>query len=317
MMSSKDSEKKYPMAVVVRRTGLKPDLLRAWEKRYSAVLPSRSQGRNRMYSEEDIKRLLFLREAVLAGHRIGQIAGQSNEEIQELVGHSGAPPQQAPTGAHEDGVGAHFQACIVALEGLDPYALEAALEKAIVSVSRVKFIDGVLMPLLESVGDMWSQGDLRTAHEHMASAVVRSTLGRIQGAYQPLETDPCLLATTPSRQLHELGALAASIAAASEGWRTIYLGPNLPAEELAAAAKEYRAKVIALSLIYPPDDPRLAEELQLVRRNIPEDTRILAGGRSAPAYREALEAVGATILTDMQELRRELRSIRLKESPSR
>jgi MerR family transcriptional regulator, light-induced transcriptional regulator len=315
---SKEADKIYPMAVVVRRTGLKPDLLRAWEKRYAAIVPSRRQGRNRMYSEEDIKRLSLLRDAVSAGHRIGQIADRSNEEIEQLVGYDYVPARQPPAAAANDnGTEAHRQACIQALQRLDPYALEAALEKGIVSLSRLRFIDGVLMPMLQRIGDLWSQGELRIAHEHMASAVVRSTLGRIQGAYQPLESDPCMLATTPSRQLHELGALAATIAAASEGWRTIYLGPNLPAEELAAAARHYQAKVIALSLIYPPDDPKLAEELQLIRRNIPAETRILAGGRSAHAYREALEAAGATVLTDMQDLRSELRAIRNQPPPRR
>jgi MerR family transcriptional regulator, light-induced transcriptional regulator len=313
-MTIRDEEKTYPMAVVVRRTGLKPDLLRAWEKRYGAILPSRKQGRNRMYSEEDIKRLSLLRDAVQAGHRIGQIANRSNEDIEQLMAHHPTPPRQ-PSPAAADGVGEHLRSSILALQNLDPYSLEEALETAIVSLSRFRFVDGVLMPLMEKVGSLWSQGELRTAHEHMASAVVRSTLGRIQGAYQPLETDPCLLATTPSRQLHELGALAATIAAASEGWRTIYLGPNLPAEELAAAARHYQAKVVALSLIYPPDDGKLAEELQLLRRHVPPETRIIAGGRSAPAYREALEAVDAVILTDMQELRRELRAIRLQHLP--
>src|SRR4051812_38490232 len=75
---------RHPMAVVVDRTGLTPDLLRAWERRYGAVAPSRGPGGQRLYSDDDIERLRLLHVASRAGRSIGQIATLSNEALAEL-----------------------------------------------------------------------------------------------------------------------------------------------------------------------------------------------------------------------------------------
>ena len=75
-------------------------------------------------------------------------------------------------------------------------------------------------------------------------------------------------------------------AAAQVGWQTTYLGASLPAAEIAGAAVQNRALAVALSIVYPEDDPDLPQELTNLRRFLPEETRILIGGRAATAYLE-------------------------------
>jgi DNA-binding transcriptional MerR regulator len=77
--------KRHPIQVVVRRTGLTADVLRAWEKRYGVIEPGRSEGGRRLYSDRDIERLRLLRRATGAGRRISQIAGLATEELAALV----------------------------------------------------------------------------------------------------------------------------------------------------------------------------------------------------------------------------------------
>jgi methylmalonyl-CoA mutase cobalamin-binding subunit len=77
------------------------------------------------------------------------------------------------------------------------------------------------------------------------------------------------------------------------GWRVVYLGPSLPAGELAAAVAQNQARAVALSLVYPEDDPHLPVELENLRRYLPSPTAIIAGGRAAPAYATTLKAIGA------------------------
>src|SRR5690349_22752223 len=76
---------RHPIGVVARRTGLKPDLIRAWERRYGAVAPGRTETRRRFYSDEDIERLLLLRRVVSSGRGISQVAGLSNPELEALI----------------------------------------------------------------------------------------------------------------------------------------------------------------------------------------------------------------------------------------
>jgi methanogenic corrinoid protein MtbC1 len=168
------------------------------------------------------------------------------------------------------------------------------------------------MPLMETIGDRWSDGTLRVAHEHMATAVVRSFMGALKESRPASDSAPTIVVTTPAGQLHELGALMASVAAASDGWRVNYLGPNLPAEEIAAAARGSSAKVVALSIVHPADDPRLPQEIRALRRLMGDQISIVAGGAVVRAYEETLTEAGAALTPDIPSLRAHLESLRYR-----
>jgi DNA-binding transcriptional MerR regulator/methylmalonyl-CoA mutase cobalamin-binding subunit len=318
MSTSSDSALRHPIGVVSRRTGLKPDLIRAWERRYGAVAPGRSDTRRRFYSDADIARLLLLKRVVDTGRSIGQVANLSNEELEGLaaadpgmgMGREEAAPVHAPGGHIADTADLYLELCLAAARRLEVGELELHLQRASVALSRTSLLEKLLVPLLHRIGELWHQGEMRPTHEHVVSAVVRSFLGGMYHAYDIPATAPHLIATTPPRQRHELGALMVAAVAAGEGWRATYLGPDLPAEEIAAAAAEKGAQVIALSLIYPPDDPRLADDLRRLRRLLSPSTALLAGGRACSAYGAVLDEIGAVRVPDLPALRRELDRLR-------
>jgi DNA-binding transcriptional MerR regulator/methylmalonyl-CoA mutase cobalamin-binding subunit len=311
---------RHPIGVVARRTGLKPDLIRAWERRYGAVEPGRSETKRRFYSDADIERLLLLRRAVSTGRGISQVAGLSNQELEALIDTEPATPAPAaaypvpPGGEESDEVAEAFlNRCLSAAQRLDVRGMELELERASVAFSRTHLIERLLVPLMRRIGDLWHQGALRPIHEHMASSVVRSFLGSMQGAYHPEISAPHVVVTTPARQRHELGALLAAATAAGEGWQVTYLGPDLPPEEIAAAALQKGARVVAISITYPPDDPMLTEDLRRLRRLLDARTAIIVGGRAHPAYAAALQEIGAVRVEDLAGLRRELGNLRTPE----
>ncbi len=315
---SDSSAPRHPIGVVARRTGLKPDLIRAWERRYGAVAPGRSDTRRRFYSDADIERLQLLRRVVRTGHGIGQVAGLSNEQLLALAAQDepAAGPAASNTAepAGSDDLAESFLAlCLGAAQRLDVHDLEIQLERASVALSRHHLIERLMIPLMQRVGDRWQEGTLRPAHEHMVSAVVRSFLGGLRGSHGGNGaggSGPQLVVTTPARQHHELGALIAAAVAASEGWQVTYLGPDLPPEEIAAAAFQKGARAVALSLTYPPDDPLLVDELRRLRRLLSPWTDLVVGGRAAAAYGRVLDEVGARRLDDLQGLRGELEALR-------
>ena len=304
---------RHPMGVVSRRTGLKPDVLRAWEKRYQAVRPSRRSANRRFYSDADIEKLLLLRRAIDGGRRIGQVVHLDNRELEELVAADQKAMVEVGTvkaSFEKSDAESHFSACLVAVKQLNANELKNQLERAAVDLSQPHLIEGVLVPLMEKIGNLWSQGSLKVVHEHMASAVVRSFLGGMQACEEVLDSVPHLIAATPVRQFHELGALIVAATSESEGWGVTYLGAGLPAEEIAAAALQKRAGVVALSIVYPSDDPRLPEELRKLRRHLGHRVALLVGGRSALAYAAVVKEVRAKHLKTLSELRAELRSLR-------
>ncbi len=310
-MTTSSSAPRHPIGVVARRTGLKPDLIRAWERRYGAVAPGRSDTRRRFYSDADIARLVLLRKAVDTGRSIGQIATLSNEALTGLIAEEPETSTAAlPPEAGGDVAESFLQLCLGAARSLEVAELELHLARASVALSRNTLLETLLVPLLHKLGELWQKGELRPSHEHVASSVVRSFLGSMHRAYDTPATAPLLLSTTPARQRHELGALIVSAVAAGEGWRVIYLGPDLPSEEIAAAARDKGARVVALSLVYPPDDPLLADDLRHLRRLLPATTVLMAGGRASDGYGAVLCEIGAVRLTDLTAFRNELEQLR-------
>ena len=110
-----------------------------------------------------------------------------------------------------------------------------------------------------------------------------------------------LVVTTPAGQIHELGALLVG-AAANLGWHVNYLGASLSAAEIAGAARQNRARAVALSLVYPEDDHRLDGELTRLHESLPPEVTLLVGGRAMPAYHDVLEKIGATQIADLTDL---------------
>ena len=308
----------HPIKVVVRRTGLSAHVIRVWEKRYRAVEPARTETNRRLYSDEDIARLQWLQQAVQAGHSIGRIARLSTAELVKLVSaeQAVAPLAQKPTDSAGGEPGEFLERALAAVQRLDAVALEEQLVRASIALSQWHLFQEVVQPLMERIGQMWHEGTLRIADEHLASAVVRSFIGNLRASFQVSATAPHVVATTPAGQLHEMGALFASVVATSEGWNSTFLGPNLPAEEIAGAVAQKGAKAVLLSIVYPGDDPHLGGELVKLRRLLGDDIALLAGGRAAPQYRRFLDQAGAVTFASLSELRDSLNSLRQETVPA-
>lgn len=299
-------EPKHPIQVVARRTGLSVDVIRVWERRYQAVSPGRTENRRRLYSDADVNRLLLLRRVTEAGRRIGDVAGVPTVELARLAaadrGAADLPVVAAPD--------AFVQSCLAAVERMDPPALEGELARALVSLSLPVLLEHVVGVFMREVGERWHRGELRVSQEHLASAVVRSFLGGLFSTSNMGGTGPALLVTTPLGQEHELGALMAAVLAAADGWRVVHLAPNTPAAEIVAAAQLVNARVVALALAYPQDDPRLVQELRLLRRQLASQVAILVGGRASQGYAAVLEEIGARRLASLEEFRAALVDLR-------
>ena len=297
----------HPIGVAAKRTGISTHLIRMWERRYSAVSPERTDTGRRLYTDEEIERLTLLHRATVEGQSIGSIAGLPNEQLRELVGTQTLALDEAvgrPVDAEQ-----HIKLCLQAMQNLDAGNLEVHLLRASVTLGQRAFLEQMLHPLLERTGEMWSNGALRVVHEHLASAVIRSLLGSINTSMSNLASAPLLLSTTPVGQQHEFGALMASVTAAAAGWRTIYLGANMPAEDIVEAANSSGAAAIALSLVYSDDDHRIPSELRKMTQMTAGKIPVLVGGRSALSYQGVIEEIGAYRITSLEDLRVKLEEI--------
>lgn len=294
------AEAHHPMKVVVRRTGLTAHVIRIWEKRYGAVKPERTGTNRRLYSEEQIERLGLLRDITRAGHSIGPVAQLPIQKLRTLAAETESARVQA-AGAASGGAGATtlLDKCVDAVKRLDARALDEALQRGALELGSQGLLQRVIAPVAQIIGDLWRDGVITAAHEHFASASIRIFLGHAARPFAGSDDSPVLVVATLTGQLHELGALLVGAAAANLGWHVTYLGASLPATEIAGAARQNHARAVALSLVYPEDDPRLEAELTRLRELLPPDVTLLVGGRAMPAYRQALDQIGALPMKDL------------------
>ncbi|MFI3135511.1 MAG: MerR family transcriptional regulator [Methylococcaceae bacterium] len=286
----------YLISTVVKRSGVKADLIRAWERRYQAVTPSRTDGGHRVYSDQDIVRLKLLKQATTEGHSIGQIAQLSFDELQKLLQPDQyTPPSRvnATNGDHRYLAESYIEKCYTAMMVFDARAIESHFENAVVELGAQVFMESLLTPLLTRMGEDWKSGTLRPSHEHMTTSVIRSMVYILRSNYTPASNAPRLIISTPIGQQHELGALIAALIAEFKGWRITYLGSDLPAEEIAFAVKSSNANAVALSITISTDDHIIPKEIRRLKKLIGRDVTLIVGGSAAGEYKAVLDEVGA------------------------
>jgi DNA-binding transcriptional MerR regulator/methylmalonyl-CoA mutase cobalamin-binding subunit len=298
----------FSIRTVAERTGLTPHVIRAWERRYGAISPERSSGNHRLYSDSDVERLGLLHRAVCNGHSIGKIARLPDDDLRELAFDREI---SAAALTDQDGPVAALRARILeAVARFDDPALSEELRKALLTLGQQGMLQRVVAPLAWEIGELWRAGELTAGHEHFFTAAVKIFLGELTRQFATPLSAPRIIVATPTGQLHELGAVMAAATAANLGWRPIYLGPGLPAHEIAGAALRNEAAAIALSIIYPGDDPIVARELTDLARLLPPGRRILVGGRAARGYFETLARIGASYVENLEQFGSQLDALR-------
>jgi DNA-binding transcriptional MerR regulator/methylmalonyl-CoA mutase cobalamin-binding subunit len=305
------TEAHQAIKVVARRTGLSAHVIRIWEKRYVAVKPERTGTNRRLYSDEQIERLTLLRDITQAGHRIGHVAKLTTEKLRQLAREAHDINRPAPRALPAvPAISTFLEEGMAAVKALDSRALEETLKRAATELGAQGLLQRVVAPLAQTIGDLWCDGTITAAHEHFASGVIRIFLGHAARPFAGSDNAPLLVVATPAGQLHELGALLVGAAAANLGWHVTYLGASLPAAEIAGAARQNCARAVALSLVYPEDDPRLEGELTLLRELLPPEVVLITGGRAMPAYLDAIEKIGAVQMRDLSNLSSTLDDLR-------
>lgn len=282
-------------------TGLSTHTLRVWEKRYGAVVPLRTEAGGRLYTDADVRRLRVLRSLVQSGHAISGIAHLGEEDLERMAAALSAvgPPAARPERFVD--VQAQFLEAISALR-MDE--AEQLLSRVALSTEPSEFLHHLVGPILTEVGELWEEGKLRIVHEHACSTVMRGLLFSLMRLYSLTDARRAVVVATPKGEQHELGALMAAMLAAMHGWRVLYLGTDLPAEEIAYAAVDSGAELLLLSITSLSAVDAM-HEVATIERVAPDSVRILIGGRAAVRPSES-RVEASEELSDAEALLREL-----------
>jgi MerR family transcriptional regulator, light-induced transcriptional regulator len=266
-------QNRYPIRAAAKITGLSLDTLRAWERRYKAVVPERTD-RGRQYGQDHIERLLLLGHLVQKGHAIGGIAALSDEQLRNLLAQQ--PGQAAPDPTPVKDV---LAPVLSAIESFDAIRAGDELSRLAAVLAPRDLVYDVAIPLMREVGIRWHQGSFAIAQEHLVSQILRNLLGGMMRLFRPSSAPLKMILATPAGDAHEFGILAAAMLASISGVEAVYLGPNLPAREIAEAAELTSAQVVVVGVTFP--SITTSEEIRAIAQAMPKAAELWVGGAAS------------------------------------
>ena len=282
MTKSDDAETTYPLRAAARLTGLSPDLLRAWESRYGVVTPLRTAGGTRRYRASDLERLRLVKAAVDAGDRISVVARLDPVELARRAARteSASLPGLEPV--------------LSALERLNSEEAQRLLALQLSAMGPVNFAREFALPLAREIGERWAVKSMGIASEHLATGVLRSMLGSALTPTAASRLGPTIVFATPTGERHELGLQSAALTALGAGANPIYLGAELPVEDLLGAVADTGAAVLALSLVTVPSG-QAGQMIAAIRDDLSDEIRLWIGGPGATEIKRSkgIEPIGS------------------------
>lgn len=240
----------YPMRVVTRLTGLNPDTIRAWERRYSAISPERTGGNTRLFSPADVRRLVLLKDVVALGHPVSRVAGLDTPSLERLLRddeQQSALPREEPV-AQSISLQRLADEYLALVDNFEVRKAREFLLRATALLPTRELLLTVVGPVLSTFVTRWGDDAQGEARKQLVRLHLRAALTSLR-PFHPIERGaPRVVAVSPVAPQHDLGLLASSVFAAMRGFELLYVGTGLSADALAYAIDELEPAVVLLGV---------------------------------------------------------------------
>jgi DNA-binding transcriptional MerR regulator len=275
----------YPIRTISELTGVPTTTLRAWERRYGLLKPSRTPKGHRLYSGKDIDLIRKIVELLKTNHTI-------SEAIRILKD----PEANTGTGTEaQEHWAVYQQRMLKSIEEFNEQKLGTTYNEAL-SIYPVDMVtEQVILPLLATLGERWQEREAGIAEEHFFSAFLRNKLGaRLHHESNRSRGKKILVSCLPG-EYHELGVLLFCIAAIGHGYQILYLGTNLPPSQLLKVVERTDVSAVLLS------GTNTAAWEKEIEKELKENIKSLKipfmfGGELSEKHKDSLESLGAQVL---------------------
>ena len=264
------AEPVYNTRAVVQQTGVPADTFRAWERRYGIPCPQRTAGNQRLYSERDSATIAWLRDQTRAGLAISQavalLRSREAEPSPDRLTEDRRVSARSATGENEDPLGHLRRDVVSALLRFDAADADRILEDAMAMLQVEEICLNVLQPALYEIGHLWAAGEVEISAEHFASSFVIRKLGALFNLSQPNLGRGPVVAACLEGELHEVGLLLGCLFLSRRGFQIVYLGANLPLDDLLRTTQRLQPPLVVLSASTPESAHRLAADVRQFRK---------------------------------------------------
>jgi DNA-binding transcriptional MerR regulator/methylmalonyl-CoA mutase cobalamin-binding subunit len=284
----------YSIRVASRLSGLSADTLRMWERRYGFPKPLRTANNVRLYSGDEIDKLILVSRALKLGHRAGEVIRKEPGQLRQLLASTAEAPLGATLSAPT------IQTLVDALAQEDPDRVRNELRQAAALLGPKRFLLDVAAPLVDEVGAAWSSGRLHVRHEHLLSVLLAGQLRVMCSAYESGPGAPAVVLATLPGELHGLGVEMVALYLAMHGAVPRVLGVDTPTDQIVDATHALGARAVGISVSASADLDACRGQLRWIANALRSDVRIWVGGRRARALQADIPRVRIT--TTWQEL---------------
>jgi len=269
-----ESEEFLSIGTLAEVTGIACDTIRVWERRFGRPVPVRLPSGHRRYTQEHVRWLRRIAEALARGHKLGAVIQANDTELGRLLERREAKVAdwelRQLTEMARDFRGAE---------------LMAALRAAWTAMPPNEFLERRIGPLLAGVGEAWVDGTMHVRHEHFVSEVIEDLLRSLRvGVTVPAGAPVVVLATLDGED-HSLGLQMAALVAVLDGFRPCILGRGAPQAEIDATVRESGACGLAIGVSLANAGVATDRKLAELRSAVPARVRILVGGTGARGVR--------------------------------
>lgn len=271
----------YSIGDVADATGVTPETLRVWERRYGRPQALRLPSGHRRYTAEHIRWLRRVTEALARGHRPHKVVPLDDEALDALL----APPAEGPDVSRE------AEELLDLVRAFDATALRERLAARWDPDRHLPFLEEWIAPILQLVGRSWADGALEIRHEHFLTEVLQDVLRSARNDYPVPAEEPRVVLTTLTGETHGLGLQMAALSCAAHGVPYRLLGIDTPNAEIVRAAAELEVPVVAVSVSLATGGVETDRQIADLRKRLPADVQLVVGGGGARGIRRGPRGV--------------------------
>lgn len=293
------AERTYRIHVAAELSGVREELIRAWERRYGVPSPQRTPSGYRVYTDRDVALLKRLKQLTEEGVSISEAVKLLPQLQQELAEGSEPRMGEVSTSNLERWRGAMLDAA----ERHEQVRLSAVVDDVLAALPPLKAFNEVLAPVQREVGERWLQGRLTVVQEHLVSQVVRArVVSLLHVAPRNENSRHAVLACFPEEH-HEIGLMGAALRMRHAGYRVTLLGQRVPEADLGKLVTELKPALVGLSAVVDLGAVAFEETLARVLQAMPGGVPVWMGGAAAHAHREVCERLGVRAVESEEDWR--------------
>lgn len=282
-------------------TAIPKKILGAWTRRYSFLSSGRDEAGDCVYNARDIHKLRTLKLLVDNGYRLGAIAHKRLSELEMLLRN--LAPQTSTASQPEQ-----LQPLLKYLKTHDPSGMRRALRVGLKDAGLEQFVLNTVAPLSAMIGELWAIGEIEIFEERLVTEVVQTILNEALGGYSHSFGSPTIVLATLPFEKHQLGLLMAQALFAVSGARCVYLGAQVPMDDLLRVASIQRTDIIAISMAASYSAKDAQQAMDDIDASLPDAVEVWLGGTGAQGLHRLPRRV--SVFTSLTDIRRSLQSWR-------